>query len=198
MVTPNPASESPSGEGTTNIPRSDSSLTGCCVFIHNDLTCSRGHALGSSEFSTIWFRLNTHSLTKFIYAIYLSPNSSDNSKFFDCLASKVEHILSYPFADISILGDFNVHHQLWLSPPFTDYFNFTIIHGLEQLVQPLTHFSDRLGDMPNILDLFLTSNPSAYAVILSSPLGSSDHNLIPVSCPISSISLQDPLSRRCL
>ncbi|MPC51014.1 Dolichyl-phosphate beta-glucosyltransferase [Portunus trituberculatus] len=52
--------------------------------------------------------------------------------------------------------------------------------------------------MPNILDLFLTSNPSAYAVTLSFPLGSSDHNLISVSCPISPILPQDLPKQRCL
>ncbi|MPC43292.1 hypothetical protein E2C01_036936 [Portunus trituberculatus] len=90
MATPNPASESPSGEGTTNVPR------------------------------------------------------------------------------------YNVHHQLWLSSPFTDYpgelaFYFAILHDLEQLVEHSNSIPDRLGDTPNILDLFLTSNPSAYAVTLSSP-----------------------------
>ncbi|MPC16166.1 hypothetical protein E2C01_008986 [Portunus trituberculatus] len=50
----------------------------------------------------------------------------------------------------------------------------------------------RLGDTPNVLDLFLTSNPSAYAVTLSSPLGSSNHNLISVFCPIFPIPPQDP------
>ncbi|MPD00574.1 hypothetical protein E2C01_096055 [Portunus trituberculatus] len=130
MATPNPTSESPSGEGTRNVP--------------------------------------------------------------------VEHILSlYHFVEISILGDFNVNHQLWLSSPFTDHprelaFNFAILHDIEQLVQHPTRIPDCLGDMTNILDLFLTSNPSAYAVTLSSPLGSSDHNLISVSCPISPISPQDP------
>ncbi|MPC55539.1 hypothetical protein E2C01_049479 [Portunus trituberculatus] len=43
-------------------------------------------------------------------------------------------------------------------------------------MQHPTHNPDLLGDMPNILDLFLTSNPSAYTFTLS--LGSSDHNLI--------------------
>ncbi|MPC22939.1 hypothetical protein E2C01_015969 [Portunus trituberculatus] len=62
----------------------------------------------------------------------------------------------------------------------------------EQLVQHPTCISDCLGDTPNILDLFLTSNPSAYAVTLSSTLSSSDHNLISVSCPISPIPPQDP------
>ncbi|MPC51034.1 hypothetical protein E2C01_044871 [Portunus trituberculatus] len=125
MATPNPASESPSGEGTRNVPRSDCSL------------------------------------------------------------------------EISIHGDINVHHQLGLFSPFTDHpgelaFNFATLHDLEQLVQYPTRIPDRHGDTPNILDLFLTSNPSAYAVTLSSPLGFSDHNLISVPCPISPIPLQDP------
>ncbi|MPC87111.1 hypothetical protein E2C01_081962 [Portunus trituberculatus] len=65
-------------------------------------------------------------------------------------------------------------------------------------MQHPTRIPDRLGDTLSILDLFLTSNPSAYAVTLSSPLGSSDHNLISVSCPISLIPPQDPPKQRCL
>ena len=89
---------------------------------------------------------------------------------------------------MSILGDFNVHHQLWLSPPYIDHpgklaFNFAILRDLEQLVQQPTPIPDRLGDTCNILNLFLTSNLSAYAVTLSSPLGPFIHNLISVSCP---------------
>ena len=61
-----------------------------------------------------------------------------------------------------------------------------------------TRIPDRLGDTLNILDLFLISNPSAYAVTLSSPLGFSDHKFISVSCPISPIPPQDPRKRRCL
>ena len=88
----------------------------------------------------------------------------------------------YPLLEISILGDLNVHYQLWLSSPFTDHpseiaFNFTILHDLDQLVQHPTHIRCRLEDMPNIFNLFLTSNPSAYAVTLSFLLGSPDHNL---------------------
>ncbi|MPC13058.1 hypothetical protein E2C01_005776 [Portunus trituberculatus] len=125
-------------------------------------------------------------------------------KFFDYLTSKVEIILSLnPFAEISILRDFNVHHQLWLFSPFTDHpgelaFNFAILHDLQQLVRHPTHIPDRLGDTPNILVLFLTSNPSAYVVTLSSPLGSSNHNLISVSCHIFPIPPLDPLKWKCL
>ncbi|MPC71100.1 hypothetical protein E2C01_065369 [Portunus trituberculatus] len=46
-------------------------------------------------------------------------------------------------------------------------FNFVIFHNLEQLMEHPTRIPDRLGDTPNILDLFLTSNPSAYVVTLS-------------------------------
>ncbi|MPC48610.1 hypothetical protein E2C01_042389 [Portunus trituberculatus] len=126
------------------------SKAGCCFYVGNYLTCYRAHALEFSEFSTIWLRLNSHSQTKLICAVYLFTNSSDYSKFFGYLTSKVEHILFfYPFAEISILGNFNVHHQLWLSSPFTDHpgelaFSFAILHDLKQLVQHPTRIPDRL------------------------------------------------------
>ncbi|MPC49520.1 hypothetical protein E2C01_043324 [Portunus trituberculatus] len=98
-----------------------------------------------------------------------------------------------------LLGDINVHHKLWLSSPFTDLsgklaFNYVILHDLEQLVQHPIRNPDRLGDTPNILDLFHTSNPFAYAVVLSSLLGSSHQYLISVSCPIFPIPPQDSQS----
>ncbi|MPC33157.1 hypothetical protein E2C01_026501 [Portunus trituberculatus] len=148
MTTPNPASESLSGEGTRKVPRSD---------------CSLGGNLKCLDTSLDFFFINFCNI-----CVYLSPNSSDYCKFFDYLTSKVEHILSiYPFTEISILGDFNAHHQLWLSSPFTDLpgeldFNFAILHDIEQLVQHPTRIPDRRGDTPNILDFFLTSNPSAH------------------------------------
>ncbi|MPC21841.1 hypothetical protein E2C01_014842 [Portunus trituberculatus] len=84
-------------------------------------------------------------------------------------------IVYSPFAEFSILGDFNVYHSLEFPGELT--FNFAILHDPEQVVQYPTRISDRLGDTLNILDIFLTSKPSTYADTLSSPLGSSDHNL---------------------
>ena len=64
-------------------------------------------------------------------------------------------------------------------------------------MQALTRYPDRSGDQPNLLDLFLTSNPMPYTVELFSPLGSSDHRLISVSNSISSsLSLERPRHRR--
>ena len=65
-------------------------------------------------------------------------------------------------------------------------------------MQHPTRIPNYLRDTPNILDPFVTSNPSAYALTISSPLGSSNHNLISEFCPISQISPQDPWKQRCL
>src|ERR1700755_1097024 len=160
--------------------------------MRNDVVSSHVSNLESSEFSTLCLRLSCHSTTKFIFSVYLSPNSIDYLKFFDYLNSKIEHILSSsPFSEIIILGDFNVHHRQWLSSSSHDpagelAFQFSIQNNFEQLVHLPTRIPDRLGDEPNILDLFLTSYPSPYTVKLFPPLGSSDHLLISVSCPVSS------------
>ena len=52
---------------------------------------------------------------------------------------------------ISFLGNFNVHQQLWLSSLFIDdpsklAVNFAILHNFEQLVQHPTCIPNRLGD----------------------------------------------------
>ena len=79
------------------------SKAGCCAYVHNDITCSRAPNLESSEFSTIRLRLQCHSLTKFIRAVYISHNFSDYVKFFEYLTSKVEHILShFPYAESEV------------------------------------------------------------------------------------------------
>ncbi|MPC28844.1 hypothetical protein E2C01_022055 [Portunus trituberculatus] len=110
-----------------------------------------------------------------------------------------DHTAKLALSRIFIIGDFNVQPQLWLSSPFTDNpdeltLNFDILHDLEQLVQHPTLIPDHLGNMPNILNLFFISKPSAYAVTLPSPLDSSDYNHISVSCPVSPFPSQDPKS----
>ena len=172
---------------------------GCCAYVHNDVIHTRVPDLESSEFSTIWLKLSQNSMTKFFCSVYLSPNSTNYPKFFDYLNSKIEHILStHPFAEITILGDFNVHHRQWFSSNSTDTpgelaFNFSICNDIEQMVQTPTRLPDRLGDVPNLLDLFLTSIPSAYSVETCPPLGTSDHLLISSTCSIThSRSLERP------
>lgn len=79
---------------------------------------------------------------------------------------KVKHIIThYLLDDISILVDFNVQHQPWLSSSFIDHFgeppyNFVLLNDIEQLIQHTTRIPARLRDNRNNLDIFLTSNSS--------------------------------------
>ena len=83
----------------------------------------------------------------------------------------MDHILSmYPFAEISFLGDFNVHHQLLVFSPITNHpgelaFNFGILHDLEQLVQCPDRIPDRLGVLSRLCQFF--SFPSSVNSVWS-------------------------------
>ena len=137
------------------------------------------------------YSVSSYSKTKFICSVCLSPNSTDYPKYFGYLNSKIEHILSSSLSEIIILDDFNAQHRQRLSSSSHDpagelAYQFSIQSNLEQLVHLPTRITDRLGDEPNILDLFLTSYPSPFTVKFFPHLGSSHHLLISVSCSISS------------
>ena len=63
--------------------------------------------------------------------------------------------------------------------------SFSILHDLEEIIKQNTRIPDRHDQTPNPLDLFFTANPVFYTRTVSSPLGSSDHCLISVSCSFS-------------
>ena len=44
---------------------------GCCVYVRNNISCSRVPDCDSSEFSTLWLRLTSNSLTRYFCAVYL-------------------------------------------------------------------------------------------------------------------------------
>ena len=63
-------------------------------------------------------------------------------------------------------------------------------------MQHPTRIPHRLKDMPSILDLFLTSNPSAYVITVFSTLGSSDRKSHTRTLSYFLIPLQDTPKRR--
>ncbi|MPC58327.1 hypothetical protein E2C01_052325 [Portunus trituberculatus] len=163
METLNPASESPSGEGTRNVLRLDCSLAGNPKCLDTSLNsffmnfCNNrglrqlriGPALFPRIFSILIFR------SKAGCYVYVHNDLT-------CSRAMLFNLLSF--------------QQVWLSSPFTDHpgelaCNFAILHDLEQLVQHPARIPRYLGDTNNSLDLFLTSNPSAYDVTLSFPFG---------------------------
>lgn len=162
---------------------------GLCAFIRSDVQASRlkEFEISNSDFQLIWFRFIQNNRSKFVCALYRSPNSSSVSPLFDHLSLCIEQILaSSPSAEICFLGDFNAHNSSWLShsPPVSNAAGreaeaFAIINSLEQLISDPTRVPDRDGDRANTLDLFLTSHPAIYQTpSVSSPLGLSDHCLI--------------------
>ena len=63
---------------------------------------------------------------------------------------------------------------------------------LEQIIQLPTYVLDHHRDRANILDLIFTSNSQKYSSTILPPFGSSDHNLISVSCTFAKLPLLPP------
>lgn len=68
-----------------------------------------------------------------------------------------------------------------------------LVHTINILL--ITHTEIKL--LPNILDIFLTSNPSAYSVQMFFLLNSSDHGLFSVSFPTAPMQSREPPKQRC-
>ena len=170
---------------------------GLCVYSHVNLPVARIHDLESHNFDVIWLKICISSSTKFFGCVYRSPNSSDFRNFFDYLNETVERVLSsHPFSEVTLVGDFNVHHKDWLLSNVTDQpgiaaYEFATINSLEQLIVGPTRIPDNnlQSPSPSPLDLFLTSHPTFYTPTTHPPLGKSDHNLISVA---SSFALNPP------
>ena len=165
---------------------------GVCAYYNTNTPVARLMNLESPNFDAIWLKIclpTTTVIICFCYCPYTNPDHSnfDHSLFFEYLSSCHESLqISHPHAEILYLGDFNVHHTEWLSSSHTDRggveaLEFSILHGLDQLIQQPTRVPDRHDQASNILDLFFTSNCDLYTYSVSSPLGSSDHCLVTVT-----------------
>ena len=171
---------------------------GVCVYAHSTTPVTRLSHLESPNYDVLWLKLALPSCTKFICSVYRSPNAANSSDFFDYLTLQYETIVSNnPRAEVIFLGDFNVHHKDWLHSSHTDTegetaYTFSIYNDLDQLIQFPTRIPDQHSHTPQTLDLFLSTDLSPYSYSILCPLGSSDHNLITVSC---SASLPSPLQK---
>ena len=165
---------------------------GVCAYCNINTPIARFDKFDSPLYDTIWLKIILPSTTIFLCFCYCSPNSTNFTSFFDYLTSCRESLLSsHPHAEVLFIGDFNVHNTEWLGSTTTDLggieaHSFSVINEMEQLIKHTTRVPDRHDHASNTLDLFFTSNPSHYSYSISAPLGSSDHNLISVSCSFSS------------
>lgn len=120
----------------------------------------------------------------FIFFSYITRNFFKSSSDFPEKKKKSIPLMIITLSKFSFFCTwrFQCYHQLWMSSSF-------IVQPYEQaiifsvlLVQHPTHISDCLRDIPNILDLCLTSNLSSYSVKLFS-LQVCSRNLIYTLCP---------------
>jgi hypothetical protein len=138
----------------------------------------------------LWLKITLPNITKYICCLYLSPNSTivQVRQLFNHLSIQNENIQhSHPDAEVSFLGDFNVHNTEWLThSSHTDQAGleaeaFCVVNDLTQLVEEPTRIPDCASHKANTLDLFITNKPELYSnITVSPPIGSSDHLLISV------------------
>ena len=168
---------------------------GLCLYIHSSLTAQRCPQFEDSNHEFISLRLILPSSSKIVFFIYRSPSA--NSNIFSVISDQIDKaLIAHPNTEIVVAGDFNIHHNEWLThSTFTDApgiaaFNLSISHNLTQLINFPTRIPDRQGDKSNTLDLFLTSHPDHYNISCVSPLGSSDH--VVVNCTQTTTSVTQP------
>lgn len=180
---------------------------GVCLYVRSDCRANSlsNFDISCGDFQIIWIKLFIGSCCCAIAMVYRSPNSVSDDRFFASLSYSTESLMSsIPGVEIIIMGDFNVHNSNWLScsrysdPAGLELENFCTLNNLDQLVKGPTRIPDRAGDFASTLDLFLTSHLNSYLdVVISAPLGTSDHNLISLVRP--SFAKNSPKrTKRCL
>ena len=162
---------------------------GTAIFIRNDVFFTRlwnYEKYSFASFSTMCFKLKIGNSRTFFCFIYRSPSlSSDQTGTkLDILSDTLSKIRDKsPLAEIVVAGDFNVHNPNWLTYSGEQYSSglytvlFCYYNLLTQILLEPTHLPRITNHRSNLLDLFLTSQPSKYEVTVIAAIGS-DHNLI--------------------
>ena len=172
-------------------------MHGLVVYVREGLPFSHNLSLENSSDSYLCFRFDLlHSLSYFFF-LYRSPSSS-LCTVFDSISSNIDQVLLInPSANVFVFGDFNVHHEDWLTyPGGTDRpgelcYNFYISNDLTQIVNFPTWIPDCDSHSPALLDLFISSDASICSRMAFPPLGNSDHAVVSVSTDFPINSKQD-------
>ena len=140
--------------------------------------------------SCLCFRLVLLHSVSYFFFLYRLPSSS-LCTVFDSISSNIDEVFSInPSANVFVFGDFNIHHNDWLTySGGTDRsgelcYNFSITNDLTRIPACDSH-------SPALLDLF----NSSYAIICSTvafpPFGNSDLVVFSVSIDFPSYSQRD-------
>ena len=119
-------------------------------------------------FDWIYFTLCLTSFSFFFFTLFIFIT------VFDSISSNIDEILSInPFANVFVIGDFNVHYKDWLTNsgrtdrPGESCYNFSVANDLTQVVNFPTQIPDSDSQGPALLGLFLSFDISICSTKLS-------------------------------
>ena len=160
-------------------------MHGLAVYVKEGLPFAWDLSLENSADSYLCFQLAfLHSVSFFLYwSPYLSL-----CVVFDAISSNINEILLInPSANVFVLGDFNIHHNDWLTySSGTDIpgelcHNYSVSSDLTQMVNFPIWIPDCDSHSPALLDFFLSSDARICSTEPFLPLENSDHDVVSVS-----------------
>ena len=90
-------------------------MHGLAVYVKEELPFARDLSLENSADFYLCCRLALLHSVSYFFFLYQSPSSS-LCTVFDSISLKIDEVLSInPSANVFVFGDFNVHHQDWLT-----------------------------------------------------------------------------------
>ena len=132
-------------------------MYGLAVYVKEGLLFAQNLFLENSVDSCICFRLALlHSVS---YVFFLCQSPSSLCMVFYSISSNIDEVLSInPSANVFVFGDFNIHHNDWLTysggtdRPGELCYNFSISNDLTQIVNFPTCIPDCNSHTPALLD----------------------------------------------
>ena len=113
---------------------------GLAVYVKEGLPFAWDFSLENSVDSFLCFRLALFHSASYFFFLYRSP-SLLLCTVFESISSNIDDVLSInPYADVFVIGGFNIHHKDWLSYSGETYrhvelcYNFSISNNLTHMI----------------------------------------------------------------
>jgi len=180
---------------------------GLAIYIRSDIAYSTIPSFHNSNpmFQYMCLKICAGTQQLFLIFVYISPSISyqDHVVCLEDLSERMNSlIVAFPKSEIILAGDFNAHNMSWLKFSSGDTEKglelefFASNFNLTQLVSEPTRIPHADNQNRNLLDLFLTTCPEKYNVVVLAPLGSSDHCVVTASFQCSNPSVDTPPPKR--
>ena len=157
-------------------------MHGLAVYVTEGLPFAQDLSPENSADSYLCFRLALLHLVSYFFFPHRSPSLS-LCTVFDSTSFNLDEVLWLnPSANVSVFGDFNIHHKDWFTysggtdRPGELCYNFSISNDLTQMVNFPTRIPDCDSHRAVLLDLLISSETS-----ICSTMAVLQINIIPLS-----------------